>query len=209
MNMIWLIYLFAKKKFILWVSNRTADSFCLLAASAPAPVQLGCQLAAVTVRVFWSIHHWIDQQKLMALKFLMKSWKIFWFRLYSGHFKQFGKNNLCLLNYFMEKIAVLRRKSGKSETYTSYPNLRAILSYTTNYTLGNDPDYWPFLDFMRNLTSFLRRCNEGPKPIPCRVNIWLFRIFLSSLGNAALNQNKYDFKLLIKIRIVYDEILII
>ena len=33
--------------------------------------------------------------------------------------------------------------------------------------------------------------------------------FLSSLGNAALNQNKYDFKLLIKIRIVYDEILII
>ena len=26
-------------------------------------------------------------------------------------------------------------------TNTSYPNLRAILSYTTNYTLGNDPDY--------------------------------------------------------------------
>ena len=86
--------------------------------NTPTALQLsaGGQLFASLPSVFWSIHHWIDQQKLMALKLLMKSWKIFWFRLCSGHFKQFGKNNLCLLNYFMERIAVLRRKSGKSET---------------------------------------------------------------------------------------------
>ena len=41
---------------------------------------------------FSSIHHWIDQQKLMALNILVKSWKIFWFRLYTGNFKQNGKN---------------------------------------------------------------------------------------------------------------------
>ena len=89
-----------------------ASNMKQLIASAPA-------LQCSTVPSIWSIHHWIDQQKLMALKFLMKSWKIFWFRLYSGHFKQFGKNNLCLLNYFIIKIPFPKRISRKNETYTT------------------------------------------------------------------------------------------
>ena len=79
-------------------------------------VQLLCFRRAGTH--FSSIHHWIDQQKLMALNILVKSWKIFWFRLYSGHFKQSGKNNLCLLNYFIVKISVPRRMLRKNETYS-------------------------------------------------------------------------------------------